>query len=148
MKKKFLSVMLTIVMLIGVVPVAFLPIFAGANVKAKVTVAAQAGGSFLVAPQEVEVAATLAEEYGYTDTVDSSTTVSALDILVKAHEIYYGEKVFQSSATNKLAVNDDGTITTLFGKDTSNCGFTVNGMCPNNGVESYGCYGGYSVNQE
>ena len=53
---------------------------------------AQMAGGFLMAPQTgVEVTSNLAESYGFTDQVAYTDAVSPLDVLVKAHELIFGE---------------------------------------------------------
>lgn len=83
MKKRLLSLLLILVLLLGLLPSAAL----AAN-SATVDFTVQAAGAFLCAPQfKVEVDSNLAESYGYTDKVTNG--VSALDVLVKAHELLY-----------------------------------------------------------
>ena len=62
----------------------------GNGASAAVSLAVQAGGAFLCAPQQgVSVSGNLAESYGYTDAVADG--VSVLDVLVYAHELVYGD---------------------------------------------------------
>ena len=112
---------------------------------AKVNFTAQAAGAFLIAPQfGVEVSSDLAESYGYTDQVTDG--VSALDVLVKAHEMILGEEFTSEKATEYLSVAESGWVSSaLFG----NFSFAINGECPNDGVwnDNYKSYTGYLVNQ-
>lgn len=111
---------------------------------AKVNFTAQAAGAFLIAPQfGVEVSSDLAESYGYTDQVTDG--VSALDVLVKAHEMILGEEFTSEKATEYLSVAESGWVSSaLFG----NFSFAINGECPNDGVwnDNYKSYTGYLVN--
>lgn len=117
------------------------------HTEATVDLAAVAEGAFLMAPQaEVTVASNLAEHYGYTDSVDLGTAVSALDVLVRAHELMFGEDFTAETAPALLAVNEYGYVTTIFGVETSASGFMVNHMYPHDGTESdWGGYNGYTV---
>ena len=106
----------------------------------KVTLRSQMAGGYLHAPQEVEVSALEAEKYGFTDALEG---VTALDALVKAHELVLGEAFTKETAGEYLAVGDGGWITKLFGEKTNACGFFVNQGYPNDGTpSSYG--GGYN----
>ena len=106
----------------------------------KVTLRSQMVGAYLHAPQEVEVSALEAEKYGFTDALEG---VTALDALVKAHELVFGEAFTKETAGEYLAVGSSGWITKLFGEGTSACGFFVNQGFPNDGTPaSYG--GGYN----
>ena len=106
----------------------------------KVTLRSQMVGAYLHAPQEVEVSALEAEKYGFTDALEG---VTALDALVKAHELVFGEAFTKETAGEYLAVGSSGWISKLFGEKTNACGFFVNQGYPNDGTPaSYG--GGYN----
>ena len=106
----------------------------------KVTLRSQMAGGYLHAPQEVEVSALDAEKYGFTDALEG---VTALDALVKAHELVLGEAFTKDTAGKYLAVGSSGWISKLFGEETNACGFFVNQGFPNDGTPaSYG--GGYN----
>ena len=105
----------------------------------KVTLRSQMVGAYLHAPQEVEVSALEAEKYGFTDALEG---VTALDALVKAHELVLGEAFTKDTAGKYLAVGSTGWISKLFGEKTSACGFFVNQGFPNDGTPS--SYGGYN----
>ena len=106
----------------------------------KVTLRSQMVGAYLHAPQEVEVSALDAEKYGFTDAVEG---VSALDALVKAHELAFGEAFTKDTAGEYLAVSSSGWISKIFSVKTYACGFYVNGGYPNDGTPaSFG--GGYN----
>ncbi len=111
---------------------------------ASVYLTSQAEGAFLHAPQTVEVSSNLAESYGYTDSVTNG--VSALDALVKAHVLKFGEAFTKESAQSYLVVPETGYISKLFGVETSANGFMLNGTYPNDGTESsWGGYNGTTV---
>ena len=105
----------------------------------KVTLRSQMAGGYLHAPQEVEVSALEAEKYGFTDALEG---VTALDALVKAHELVFGEAFTKETAGEYLAVGSSGWISKLFGEKTNACGFFVNQGFPNDGTPS--SYGGYN----
>ena len=119
---------------------------------AEVTIRSQAAGAYLHGFAEKQtVASDLAEKYGFTDEVDG---VSALDVLVRAHELAFGEAFTKETAKDFLVVGSSGFITTIFGEKTGNCGFTINGSVPHDGVlkdDSYApgkkSYTGYTVAQ-
>lgn len=113
----------------------------------KVNFTTSVDNAFVHAPQfNVEINSGLAEYYGYTDAVSSDTGVSALDVLVKAHEIIFGE-AFKNSNETYLEVNESGTVTLFLGEAGDNFGFTVNGKMTHNDELSGGYYLGYMVNQ-
>lgn len=111
---------------------------------ATVSFTSQASGAFLHAPQSnVSVSSDLAENYGYTDSVEG---VSALDVLVKAHEIVFGEDFKADTKDDYLVVSSTGFVSKLFGESTSSNGFMLNGGAPNDGTESeYEGYNGTTV---
>ena len=88
----------------------------------------------------MEVSALAAESYGFTDEVEG---VSALDALVKAHELVFGKDFTKDTAGEYLVVGSSGWISKIFGTATYASGFYVNGGYPNDGTPaSYG--GGYN----
>lgn len=126
MKKRILSLFLALVMVLSLLPAAAWAGDAGAT--ARVSFTAQAANGFVCAPQfDVDVSSNLAESYGYTDSVNG---VSALDVLVKAHELVFGTGFNKADALAYLDVNTNGFITTIFGGETQNFGFTINGHVP------------------
>ena len=108
---------------------------------AEVTIRSQMAGGYLHGFAEKQtVSYDLAEKYGYTDDVDG---VSALDVLVRAHELTYGEAFTKETAKNLLVVGSSGWISTIFGTATYASGFYLNQGYPNDGTPaSYG--GGYN----
>ena len=111
------------------------------------TVSMQAENMFIMVPTRVEVSSDLAERYGYKDAVTDG--VSALDVLVKYHELTFGEDFTKDSKSDYLVVSS-GTITTVNGEKTSAFSFAVNGEfpCDKNGEYNtqYG-YTGYTISQ-
>jgi hypothetical protein len=110
----------------------------------QVSLTAQAADSFLCPPElSVSVSSDLAESYGYSDSVTDG--VSALDVLVRAHELVFGADFTAESCQSYLALSY-GWVTLAFGS-TDGLGFAVNGLAPNDGVynATYGSYTGYSV---
>ena len=109
------------------------------------TISMQAENMFIMVPTSVEVSSDLAERYGYTD--DVTDGVSALDVLVKYHELIFGEDFTADTKDVFLAVSS-GTITTVNGEETSAFSFAVDGEYPCDKT-SYGEYGytGYTINQ-
>lgn len=140
MKKRMGSLLLAIVLLGALLP---LPARAAGDQQAAVRFTAQAEGAFSCAPQfDAEVSAALAQTYGYTDSVEG---VSALDVLVKAHEVIFGTDFTPETAGEYLTV-ENGSVQRMFGVETSACGFAVNGGYPNDGTASdYGGYNGTTV---
>lgn len=81
---------------------------------------AQAENGFLCAPQKgVEVRSDLAEQYGLVDNVEGQ--VSALDVLVKAHEEIFGD------VDGMLELYPSGWIKTVFAVPDAAFGFALNG---------------------
>ena len=111
------------------------------------TISMQAENMFIMVPTRVEVSSDLAERYGYAD--DVTDGVSALDVLVKYHELTFGEDFTKDSKSDYLVVSN-GTITTVNGEKTSAFSFAVNGEfpCDKNGKYNtqYG-YTGYTISQ-
>ena len=106
---------------------------------AEVTIRSQAVGAYLHGFAEKQtVASDLAEKYDFTDEVDG---VSALDVLVHAHELTFGKDFTKETAKDYLDV-DGSTVKKLFCMETTANGFAVNQGYPNDGTASP--YGGYN----
>lgn len=151
MKKRALSLLMSLVMLVSMLPTtAWAADTTETTTPPTVNVdfTAQEAGKFLIPPQfNVAVASNEAENFGYKDNFTDSVTnvtngVSALDVLVKAHEIIYGEKFAADSKADYLIVGDTGFVTKIFGTETYASGFTLNGAYPNDGTQS--SFGGYT----
>ena len=110
---------------------------------AEVTIRSQMAGGYLHGFAEKQtVSYDLAETYGYTDDVDG---VSALDVLVRAHELTYGEAFTKETAKDCLVVNGS-MVEKLFCEETTANGFAVNQGYPNDGTASpYGGYNGTTI---
>lgn len=150
MKKRILSLLLTLVMVFSLIPTTAWA--DDTTVSASVNIIAQAEGAFLVAPQyNVTVNSDLAEAYGYTDSIDKATSVSALDVLVKAHELIFGDVFTTANKDTYLAIESNpygagASVKTIFGETTYNSGFALNGAYPNDGTTStYDGYNGTTV---
>ncbi len=107
----------------------------------------QTAGGFLHAPQfDYAVASNEAEKFGYTDEVDG---VSALDVLVAAHELTFGDEFTKETAEDYLKIKDNN-VERQFGidpvkgtmGDTFRGGFYVNHTFPVDVTEE-GPDGGY-----
>lgn len=119
------------------------------TVKADVTVSFQQANAYLMTPQTLSVDSGLAERYGYTDTVDPEKSVSALDVLVRMHEVMLEDAFNADTKDGILAVND-GMISTIMGEETTAVGFAVNGAFPYDPDSEYNSaygYTGYKINQ-
>lgn len=107
-------------------------------------------GTIIMAPETLEVEAGIARAYGYQvasfdhngQKVEGATV---MDAIVAAHKAYYGDEFTRSTAKNYLVMNSS-FIMKSFGRNTSACGFTVNGTMPNDGIinPSYGTPTGYA----
>ena len=129
-------------MVIALVPAS---VFAADDTKAVTTVkvdfTAQLSNAFLMPPQfGVSVSSDLAESYGYEDQDSVTDGVSVLDVLVKAHELVFGNEFTADTATELLVIKD-GNVSKQFGVDGDEYlgGFFVNHGFPNDGTE--GAYG-------
>lgn len=148
MKKRALSLLMSLVMLVSMLPTtAWAADTTETTMPTKVNVdfTAQEAGAFLIAPQfNVEVSSDEAENFGYKDKVTDG--VSALDVLVKAHEFIFGEDFTKNSSADYLEVSSSGFVTKLFATTTTAIGFTLNGAYPHDGTAaSSGGYNGTTV---
>lgn len=130
--RRLLSMMLALALVFCLLPVSAFA--AGDAGTAKIAVSYQAGGAFALPKQTVTVTADLSELYGYKD---HTAGVSALDALIRAHQLYYtavmesyDEETFKEWIPLALTVNDSGFITKMFEKETSSVSFAVNGLMP------------------
>ena len=111
----------------------------------EVNTMAQAEGAFLLPDTETTVFSDLSDRYGYTDRIDSSVGVSALDVLLRTHELMFGEDFTPETAKTYLVV-DGGMIKTIFGVETTACSFAVNDLFPvSDEASSTGGYVGYTI---
>jgi hypothetical protein len=140
--KRLLSIILVVVLCCGLLPVAAL---AGAN-DVSVQVSLTDGDGFDIPRQSLAVSPGLAGSYGYTYASGiTENDVTILDVLVAAHVQQYGSN--SDDVTSNLAANASGYITKVFGRETANFGFSVNGAQPHDNVLSGSYYTGYSANE-
>lgn len=92
---------------------------------ATVTFNFQQEGKQVVFGFDKKVASDLAESYGYTDEVVGS--VSALDVLVLAHELVYFDQFTPESAKDFLALGPTNWVTKYMGEESTNLTILVNG---------------------
>ena len=92
---------------------------------ATVTFNFQQDGEQVVFAFDEKVASDLAESYGYTDEVVGS--VSALDVLVRAHELVYFDQFTPESAKNFLNLGPTNWVTKYMGEESTNLTILVNG---------------------
>ena len=101
-------------------------------VTATVSYSGQAEGDFVTLGVDTEVRSNLAESYGFTDSVDAKTGVSALDVLVQAHIDCFGKDF-----TTYLDVSKTGVISAMFGVKSSDLCYLVNGTAADKNVDNY-----------
>ena len=133
MKKKvgtrILSLLMTLVMALSLLPAAAMAEEGESVGSAAVTYTVQGAGAFMAPPQVgAEVSADLAESYGYADSVTDG--VSTLDVLVAAHETVFGGDFTADTCATYLAINESGWVTTAFGMDGGTFSFAVNDVAP------------------
>ena len=92
---------------------------------ATVTFNFQQDGEQVVFAFDEKVASDLAESYGYTDEVVGS--VSALDVLVRAHELVYFDQFTPESAKDFLVLGPTNWVTKYMGEESTNLTILVNG---------------------
>jgi len=148
--KKSIALVVAVAMTVVMIPQFAFAAAAPAAASVKVTVSVQEGGSFLMTPKTVTVTADLAENYGYTDQV--TTGVSALDVLIAAHQALYGAAFTPATEGNYLAITPPAApgmssyITKAFTYDYPS--FTVNGLqTHDNSPASGGWYNGSGMDQ-
>ena len=108
MKKKvgtrILSLLMTLVMALSLLPAAAMAEEGESVSSAAVTYTVQGAGAFMAPPQVgAEVSADLAESYGYSDSVTDG--VSTLDVLVAAHETVFGGDFTPYTCATYLAIS-------------------------------------------
>lgn len=92
---------------------------------ATVTFNFQQEGQQVVFAFDEKVASDLAESYGYTDEVVGS--VSALDVLVRAHELVFFDQFTPESAKDFLVLGPTNWVTKYMGEESINLTILVNG---------------------
>jgi len=130
---RLLAVLLTLVMALGLLPVGVLA--DGGEIAVCVS---YQNGSYVIPKQQMTVSSGLAESYSYVDGVIDG--VSAVDVLVKAHEVYFdayvSEGTFADWLPGALVVNSAGSITRMF-DEPANPSTLVNGDIPADGDDFY-----------
>ena len=105
-------------------------------------------GGYVIPKQKVEVSSTLSDQYEYEDV---GTGVSALDVLIKAHEILYRNQKgkqdpnlehFASWLKEALKVSS-GSISASFGNNDQNLSLAVNGEMAADKSKTYPASPGY-----
>ena len=92
---------------------------------ANVTFSYQEAGNQEVFAFDEKIASNLAESYGYRDLVEDG--VSALDVLVRAHELVFFDQFTPENATDFLAISDANWVTKRMGEESLNLAILVNG---------------------
>lgn len=92
---------------------------------ATVTFSYQEAGNQEVFAFDEKIASNLAESYGYRDLVKDG--VSALDVLVHAHELVFFDQFTPENATDFLAISDANWVTKRMGEESLNLTILVNG---------------------
>lgn len=92
---------------------------------ANVTFSYQEAGIQEVFAFDEKIASNLAESYGYRDLVEDG--VSALDVLVRAHELVFFDQFTPENATDFLAISDANWVTKRMGEESTNLTILVNG---------------------
>lgn len=106
-------------------PYCVVTVTAPAVTYATVTFSYQEAGNQEVFAFDEKIASNLAESYGYTDHVVGA--VSALDVLVRAHELTFFDQFTPENATDFLAISDANWITKRMGEESTNLAILVNG---------------------
>ena len=92
---------------------------------ATVTFSYQEAGNQEVFAFDEKIPSNLAESYGYRDLVEDG--VSALDVLVHAHELVFFDQFTPENATDFLAISDANWVTKRMGEESLNLAILVNG---------------------
>ena len=92
---------------------------------ATVTFSYQEAGNQEVFAFDEKIPSNLAESYGYRDLVEDG--VSALDVLVRAHELTFFDQFTPDNATDFLAISDANWVTKRMGEESTNLTILVNG---------------------
>ena len=106
-------------------PYCVVTVTAPAVTYATVTFSYQEAGNQEVFAFDEKIPSDLAESYGYTDHVVGA--VSALDVLVRAHELTFSNQFTPDNATDFLAISDANWVTKRMGEESTNLAILVNG---------------------
>lgn len=148
MKKRALSLLMSLVLLVSMLPTTA---WAASEDQKSVTVQASfydgRSQEFVMVPQELEVNSGEATKLGYETKglTQNADEVTVFDALVKAHEVLLGGT---DDVMDALTLDGSGWLTTVMG-ETDPFSFAVNGVAPNNGIydENSKGYTGYSADQ-
>ena len=141
MKKRILSLLLTLVMVVSLIPTTV-----WADDSVQVTFSAQKEGAFLFTRQSVTVTDGLAEEYGYEVSTQDHNNVAVedptvFDAMVAVHKAKYGDAFTKETAEEYLDISK-GTLRKAFGESATASSFFVNGEMLNDGIQGeYGTTG-------
>ena len=118
MKKRILSLLLTLVMVVSLIPTTV-----WADDSVQVTFSAQKEGAFLFTRQSVTVTDGLAEEYGYEVSTQDHNNVAVedptvFDAMVAVHKAKYGDAFTKETAKNYLDISN-GTLSKAFGESAT-----------------------------
>ena len=95
--------------------------------------------------ENVTVSSNLAESYGYEDGISAEDGVSVLDVLVKAHQIAYGDKFTPEKAKGYLTVSNGAVTTGLGGSDKDYFRTLINGKAADSSADKTEVKSGDSV---
>ena len=141
MKKRILSLLLTLVMVVSLIPTTV-----WADDSVQVTFSAQKEGAFLFTRQSVTVTDGLAEEYGYEVSTQDHNNVpiegpTVFDAMVAVHKAKYGDAFTKETAEDYLDISN-GMLSNAFGESATASSFFVNGEMLNDGIQGeYGTTG-------
>lgn len=129
MKKRILSLLLTLVMVVSLIPTTV-----WADDSVQVTFSAQKEGAFLFTRQSVTVTDGLAEEYGYDVSTEDHNSVAVegptvFDAMVAVHKAKYGDAFTKETAKKYLDISK-GTLRKAFEESATASSFFVNGEMP------------------
>lgn len=147
MKKRVLSMLLALAMVLSMLPGFALAEETGAA-SAEVFLSYQAGGRYVLPKQAVTVTSDLSDTYGYTDSITDA--VSALDVLIRAHQLFftaelgaYDEATFAEwMSLGALKSDENGYMTAVF-EGSANFSFTVDGAMPADKTKTYPAGSGF-----
>jgi hypothetical protein len=108
----------------------------------------QMDGAFTTTYQMLRVNSYLAESYGYADNVNYTENVSAMDVLVKLHELEYGSAFTTTTCGDYLSLSEYDGIKEAFGITTFDWSIIVNGEAAHTDeVAAWGGYMGLGITQ-
>ena len=93
---------------------------------AVVTLSLQDGADIVLPPMMVQVTGDVSDVFEYADTIPYTDGVSALDVLIVAHGIAYGQD-FLDNPGNYLVISPEGYVTKIYGIDSWGFCYMING---------------------